>query len=159
MLLWLLFASVKHPWDLPRFINCQYYITRRHPSPHLQAIRKQDTEMLRQDLIEPAVSAHRRSSQEKWQMRFLLTSHIWMRQVTKICIRCRVLTSAWTPWQEPNSSQPLTHEQEDGPCYAEKTTFVTREGTFKFKVMLFGLAGALATFQRLMDLVMAELNL
>ena len=41
----------------------------------------------------------------------------------------------------------------------KKTTFITREGTFKFKVMPFGLTGAPATFQRLMNLVMAGLNL
>ena len=42
---------------------------------------------------------------------------------------------------------------------AEKTTFITREGTFKFKVMPFGLNGAPATFQRQMDLVMDGLIL
>ena len=42
---------------------------------------------------------------------------------------------------------------------AEKTTFITREGIRKFKVMSFGLTEASATFQRRMDLVMASLNL
>ena len=41
----------------------------------------------------------------------------------------------------------------------EKTTFVTREFTFKFRIMPFGLTGASATFQRLMDVVMSCLNL
>ena len=41
---------------------------------------------------------------------------------------------------------------------AEKTTFITREGTFKFKVMPFVLIGR-QRLQRLMDLVMAGLNL
>ena len=41
----------------------------------------------------------------------------------------------------------------------DKTTFVTREGTFRFWVMSFGLTGVPATFQRLMDLVMCGLNL
>ena len=41
----------------------------------------------------------------------------------------------------------------------DKTTFVTREGTFRFRVMPFGMTGAPATFQRLMDLVMSGLNL
>ncbi len=41
---------------------------------------------------------------------------------------------------------------------ANKTTFVTRKGTYKFRVMPFGLCNAPATFQRLMDVVMSGLN-
>ena len=41
----------------------------------------------------------------------------------------------------------------------DKTTFVRREGTFGFRVMPFGLTGAPATFQRLMNVVMSVLNL
>ena len=37
----------------------------------------------------------------------------------------------------------------------EKRTFVTQDGLFEFKVMLFGLCNVPATFQRLMDLVLA----
>ena len=41
----------------------------------------------------------------------------------------------------------------------DKTTFVTREGTFRFRVMPFDLTGGPATFQRLMDVVISGLNL
>ena len=41
----------------------------------------------------------------------------------------------------------------------DETTFVTREGTIRFRVMSFGLTGAPATFQRLTDVVMGGLNL
>ena len=45
------------------------------------------------------------------------------------------------------------------PASSDKTTFISREGTFRFKVLSVGLCNAPATFQRLMDLVMSEFKL
>ena len=44
------------------------------------------------------------------------------------------------------------------PETADKTTFITRKGAFKFKVLPFGLSNAPAIFQRLMNLVMVGLT-
>ena len=47
---------------------------------------------------------------------------------------------------------------EMAPEDREKTAFCTREGLFEFNVMPFGLCNAPATFQRLMDCVLAGLQ-
>ena len=43
------------------------------------------------------------------------------------------------------------------PKDREKTTFITRFGTYEFNVMPFGLCNAPATFQRLMDTVLRDI--
>ena len=47
---------------------------------------------------------------------------------------------------------------ENDPETADKTTFITRKGAFKFKVLPFGLSNAPAVFQRLMNLVIRGLT-
>ena len=47
---------------------------------------------------------------------------------------------------------------EMSPADQQKTAFCTHEGLFKFQVMPFGLCNAPATFQRLMDMVLAGLQ-
>ena len=47
---------------------------------------------------------------------------------------------------------------ENHPDSMDKTSFVTRRGTIRFRVLSFGLSNAPAVFQRLMDLVMAGLT-
>ena len=45
------------------------------------------------------------------------------------------------------------------PYLRDETSFVTRRGRFRFRVLSFGLSRAPAVFQRLMDLVIAGLTL
>ena len=50
------------------------------------------------------------------------------------------------------------HQVEMDPRDADKITLATRRGTFRFKVMPFGLCNAPATFQRLMNVALAGLD-
>ena len=50
------------------------------------------------------------------------------------------------------------HQVAMDPRDAEKITFITRNGTYCFQAMPFGLCNALATYQRLMNVVLSGLN-
>ena len=50
------------------------------------------------------------------------------------------------------------HQVALDPGDADKTAFITRRGSYRWKVMPFGLCNAPATFQRLMDIVLSGLN-
>ena len=60
--------------------------------------------------------------------------------------------ATWFSTFDPRSEY---HQVEMDSNDSEKTTFVTWRGTFRFKVMPFGLCNAPATFQRLMNMAMA----
>ena len=68
----------------------------------------------------------------------------------------------WTPWLGPNglarSTRAGYHQVKLHPRDAHKTTFLTRRGSFQFRVLPFGLCNAPATFERLMDLALSGLN-
>ena len=65
---------------------------------------------------------------------------------------------AWAEWFSTFDLQSGYHQVEMDPRNSDKTTFVTRRGTFRFSVIPFGLCKALATFQRLMNVGMAGLD-
>ena len=51
------------------------------------------------------------------------------------------------------------HQVKVAPEDRDKTAFICPRGMFRYKTMPFGLCNAGATFQRLMDLIMAGLHL
>ena len=51
------------------------------------------------------------------------------------------------------------HHVEMAPEDADKTSFVTRQGTYRFTVLPFGLCNAGSTFQRVMDVALSGLNM
>lgn len=50
------------------------------------------------------------------------------------------------------------HQVPLNPADADKTSFICRQGMFRFKTMPFGLCNAGATFQRLMDIVLSGIS-
>ena len=141
---------------------------RRHPPSHLQAVREQTELMLKQNNIEPSVSG--------WTSNLVLVRR--KDNTLRFCVDYRRLNEI-----SQNNAYPLPridtcldamngarristfnfqsgfHQVLMDEESRDKTPFVTRERTFRFCVMPFGLTGAPATFQRLMDVVMSELNL
>jgi hypothetical protein len=140
---------------------------RRFPPLHLEAIKQQTDEMIQQGIIEPVSS--------EWASNVVLARK--KDGTLRFCVDYRRLNACsrkdayplpridacldaigGTRWfstfhLRSGYHQVMLHERD-----ADKTTFLTREGTFRLKAMPFGLCGAPATFQRLMDLVMAGLN-
>ena len=140
---------------------------RRHPVAYLPIIDQHVGDMLANDIIEPTMSP--------WASNVVI---IRKNDGTyRFCVDYRRLNDITR-----KDSYPLPRIDDclsslGGACYfstldlsagywqtamderdADKTAFVTRRGTFRFKVLSFGLANAPALFQRLMDYVLAELT-
>ena len=79
-----------------------------------------------------------------------------MRLLAKMPFPSQGLTTHSTHWETPAGLVPYW-QVEVHPEDREKTAFCTAEGLFEFKVMPFGLCNAPATFQRLMNSVLAGL--
>ena len=141
---------------------------RRHPPPHLQAIKEQTELMLQQGIIEPAVSGWTSNvvlvRKKDGSLRFCIdyrrlnvASQKYAYTLPRIDTCLDAMNGA--RWFSTFNLRSGYHQVLIDEESADKTTFITREGTFRFRVMPFGLTGAPATFQRLMDLVMSGLNL
>ena len=139
---------------------------RRHPPAHLDAIQQHVSNMLQQDVIQPAKSP--------WASNIVLVKK--KNGSLRCCVDYRQLNSATRKGAYPlprtdmcldamsgarwfstfdlrSSYHQVAMNEED----SDKTAFICREGQFKFKTMPFGLCNAGATFQRLMDMVMSGL--
>ena len=141
-------------------------LLRRHPPAHNDAIQKHVSDMLEQGVIEPAKSP--------WASNVVLVKKkdgslrccIDYRQVnattrkdayplprTDMCLDAMSGAQWFSTFDLRSSYHQVAMKPED----ADKTAFICREGQFKFTTMPFGLCNAGATFQRLMDMIMAGL--
>ena len=140
---------------------------RRQPFCHMETIDKQVDEMLEGGFIEP--------SQSPWVSNVVIVKK--KDGSSRFCVDYRKLNEVTRKDAYPlprietcldalGGSRYFStfdlrsgyHQVKMDAADADKTSFVTRKGTFKFKVLPFGLTNAGATFQRVMDVAMTGLN-
>ena len=141
---------------------------RRYPPMHLRAIDQHVDEMIRQGIIEPATSP--------WASNIVLAKK--KDGTLRCCVDYRQLNDltrkdayplpridacldamAGSRWFSTFDLRCSYHQVSMNPVDSDKTAFITRRGMFRFRTMPFGLCNAGATFQRLMDLVLAGLSM
>ena len=140
---------------------------RRHPMAYLPVIDEHVHKMLANDICEPSFSP--------WASNVVLVKK--SDGTLRFCIDYRQLNNLTVKDSYPLPRIDTCFDALGGARYfsrldlrqgywqvkndpetADKTTFITRKGAFKFKVLPFGLSNAPAVFQRLMNLVMQGLT-
>jgi len=140
---------------------------RRIPLPQRETVRKLLDEMLKKGIISP--------SKSPWASPIVLVAK--KDGSTRFCIDYRKVnivthkdayplprvddtldTLVGSIWFSTIDLKSGYWQVEVAPEHREKTAFCTQEGLFEFNVMPFGLCNAPATFQRLMDCVLAGLQ-
>ena len=140
---------------------------RRQPFAHIETIDKQVSEMLKSGIIEPSASP--------WVSNVVIVKK--KDGTARFCVDYRRLNDVTRKDAYPLPRIETCLDALGGARYfstfdlrsgyhqvrmnsadADKTSFVTRQGTFRFKVLPFGLTNAGATFQRVMDVAMSGLN-
>ena len=141
---------------------------RRYPPVHLHAIDKQLSDMLQQGVIEPAASpwasnivlAKKKDGTLRCCIDFRHINEITRKDAYPLPRMDQCLDAmTGSSWFSTFDLRSGFHQVCMAPEDADKTAFITRRGMYRFRTMPFGLCNAVATFQRLMDLVLSGLNL
>ena len=123
---------------------------RRYPLPHLQAIKEQTELMLQQGIIEPAVSGWTSNvvlvRKKDGSLRFFIDYRRVNEGTQKdayplpridTCLNAMNGARWFSTFDLRSGYHQVLMDEES----ADKTTFITREGSFRFRVMAFGLTG------------------
>ena len=140
---------------------------RRQPEKYLTEIDNQVETMLKQGIMKPAQSAWSSNvvmaRKKDGSLRFCVDyrklneptlKDIYPLPLIQSCLDAVGKTKLFSTFDLRSGYHQMVMDQKD----ADKTTFVTRRGTYRFTVMPFGLCNAPATFQRLMNVAMPGLN-
>ena len=140
---------------------------RRYPPPHIKFIDEEVQHMLDANIIEPAnsewasnvVLAKKKDGSLRFAIDYRNVNHLTKFDTYPLpriddCIDA-LNGSSWFSTIDLRCGfwQVAQH-----PDDADKTTFITRKGAFKIRVLSFGLQGSPSLFQRVMDLVLAGLT-
>ena len=134
---------------------------RCHPLAHLKIIDEHVSEMLWNDVIEPAASPWasnvvlvRKACVDYRQLNLQTYKAAYPLPRIETCLDSLGGSKFFSSpdfrlgyWQAAIDQEPV-----------DKTAFVTRRGTFRFKVLSFGLTNAPTLFQRLIDLILTGLT-
>ena len=167
-----------HEWDLGFTDVIRHEIDTGNEAPVRQSLRRQpltqlpiiDTQveqMLQQNVIEP--------SKSEWSSNVVLVRK--KDGSTRFCVDYRAVnlktrkdayplplisecldTLGSAKWFSTFDLRAGYHQMAVHPRDKHKTAFVTRQGSFQFRVLPFGLCNSPASFARMMNLVMAGLN-
>jgi len=140
---------------------------RRHPTAYLQPIDEYVEQLLKNDIIEPSAGP--------WSSNIVVVRRKDGR--LRLCVDYRAVNARTyhDSYPLPNIKAPFDalsgsswyctldlragyHNVPVALEVRDKTQFVTRRGTWRWKLMPFGLSTAPGTFQRLMDLTMCGLT-
>ena len=140
---------------------------RRHPMAFLPIIDKHVDKMLANDICEPSYAPWASNvvlaRKSDGSLRFCIDYRYLNNLTVKDSYPLPRIDTCFDALGDTKFCSTLDLRQgywqvENDPETADKTTFITRKGDFKFKVLPFGLSNAPAVFQRLMNLVMRGLR-
>jgi transposase InsO family protein len=140
---------------------------RRQPLPYQAAIDAQLDQMLATGVVEPAASEWAANvvlaKKKDGSLRFCIDYRKLNNQTRKDSyplprIDACLDALSGAGWFSTLDLRSGYHQVMMNPGDSDKTAFITRRGTFRWRVMPFGLCNAPATFQRLMDIVLSGLN-
>ena len=140
---------------------------RQHPRAYMEELDAHVDRMLQQGIIEPCSSPWAANVVLVKKRDGTLRCAIDYRRLNQITkgdtyplprIDACLDTLQGSSWFSTLDLRSGYWQVRQNPVDADKTAFITRRGSFRFKVLSFGLSGAPSLFQRLMDLVLIGLT-
>ena len=143
-------------------------LLRRYPPAHLEAISKHVDNFLQQGVIEPAtnpgasniVLVRKKDNSYRCCIDYRGLNNVTVKDrypLPRVDSCLEAMTGA--SWFSSIDLRASYHQVSIWPPDRDKTSFICQRGLYRYRMMPFGLCNAGATFQRLMDIVLAVLHM